>query len=72
MVVQQLEGNLIYPRIVGKSIGMPGIWVFVAVMIGGSLTGPFGMLLAVPIAATFYKILREDVNKKILVKKEEL
>lgn len=72
MVVQQLEGNLIYPRIVGKSIGMPGIWVFVAVMIGGALTGPFGMLLAVPIAATFYKILREDVNKKILVKKEEL
>ena len=51
---------------------MPGIWVFVAVMIGGALTGPFGMLLAVPIAATFYKILSDDVNKKILVKKEEL
>lgn len=60
-VLQQLEGNLIYPKVVGSSIGLPGIWVLAAVTIGGGVLGIGGMLLAVPLAATFYQILRDDV-----------
>lgn len=63
-VLQQLEGNLIYPRVVGSSIGLPGIWVLAAVTIGGGLLGIFGMLLAVPLTATLYQILRADVKKR--------
>ncbi len=63
-VLQQLEGNLIYPRVVGSSIGLPGIWVLAAVTIGGGVLGIFGMLLAVPLAAAFYQILRDDVTKR--------
>ena len=64
IILQQLEGNLIYPRVVGSSIGLPGIWVLVAVTVGGGLLGIFGMLLAVPLTATFYQILRMDVKKR--------
>lgn len=63
-VLQQLEGNLIYPKVVGSSIGLPGIWVLAAVTIGGGVLGVGGMLLAVPLAAAFYQILREDVAKR--------
>ena len=63
-VLQQLEGNLIYPKVVGSSIGLPGIWVLAAVTIGGGVLGIGGMLLAVPLAATFYKVLRDDVAKR--------
>ena len=63
VVLQQLEGNLIYPRVVGSSMGLPGIWVLAAVTIGGSLAGIMGMLLGVPLAATLYRIVRDDVNK---------
>ena len=63
-VLQQLEGNLIYPKVVGSSIGLPGIWVLAAVTIGGGVLGIGGMLLAVPLAATFYQILRSDVAKR--------
>ena len=59
-VLQQLEGNLIYPRVVGSSIGLPGIWVLAAVTIGGGVLGIGGMLLAVPLAASVYQILRND------------
>ncbi len=65
VIVQQLEGDLIYPRIVGDSIGLPGIWVFLAIIVAGSLFGPMGMLIAVPITASAYKILRNDVNSRI-------
>lgn len=65
LVMQQIEGNLIYPRIVGSSVGLPGIWVFGAVVIGGSLFGIIGMLLGVPLMGTIYKLLREDVHKRI-------
>ncbi|MGN0334773.1 MAG: AI-2E family transporter [Lachnospiraceae bacterium] len=61
VVLQQLEGNLIYPKVVGSSIGLPGIWVLAAVTLGGSLLGIFGMLLAVPLAAAAYRLLKEDV-----------
>lgn len=65
IIVQQLEGDLIYPKIVGDSIGLPAIWVFVAVMVGGSLFGPLGMIIAVPLFATAYKLLRNDVNSRV-------
>lgn len=63
VILQQLEGNLIYPRVVGSSLGLPAIWVLAAVTVGGGVMGIFGMLLGVPLAATLYKLLREDVNK---------
>lgn len=65
IVLQQTDGNLVYPKIVGSSIGLPGIWVLAAVTVGGGLMGVLGMLIAVPIAATLYKILRADVNGKL-------
>ncbi len=68
VVLQQLEGNLIYPRVVGSSIGLPGIWVLAAVTIGGGLGGIIGMLLAVPITATIYKLIKTDVAKKTALK----
>lgn len=63
VVLQQLEGNLIYPKVVGSSMGLPGIWVLAAVTVGGSLAGILGMLLGVPLAAALYRIVREDVRK---------
>ena len=64
VILQQLEGNLIYPRVVGSSIGLPGIWVLAAVTVGGGLWGIGGMLIAVPTAATIYKLIKKDVDKK--------
>lgn len=64
VVLQQLEGNLIYPKVVGSSIGLPGIWVLAAVTVGGGLMGISGMLLGVPAAATAYKLLARDVNER--------
>lgn len=61
-VLQQLKGNLIYPRVVGSSLGLPAIWVLTAVTLGG-LMGIAGMLLCVPLAAASYKLLKEDVNQ---------
>lgn len=66
VVLQQLEGNLIYPKVVGSSIGLPGIWVLAAVTVGGGMLGVLGMLLAVPLAATFYQLLRQDVRRRNL------
>ncbi len=64
IILQQIEGNLIYPKVVGKSIGLPGIWVLAAVTIGGGIMGVAGMLIGVPIAAALYKMLRDDINGK--------
>ncbi len=64
LVLQQLEGNLIYPRVVGSSVGLPAIWVLVAVSVGGSLFGVIGMLVFIPITSTLYTLLREDVNER--------
>ena len=63
--LQQLEGNLIYPKVVGSSVGLPALWVLAAVTVGGGINGIFGMLLGVPIAATLYKLLGMDVRKKV-------
>ena len=71
LVTQQIEGNFIYPRVVGNSVGLPGMWVLVAVSIGGSLFGVVGMLLAVPCASVIYKILRKDVNEKLWIKEKQ-
>lgn len=64
VVLQQLEGNLIYPKVVGSSIGLPGMWVLTAVTLGGGLLGVSGMLIGVPVAATLYKLLRDDVKMR--------
>lgn len=63
VVLQQLEGNLIYPRVVGSSLGLPAIWVLTAVTIGGGLMGIPGMLLCVPLASALYRLIKEDVNR---------
>ena len=65
IILQQLEGNLIYPKVVGKSVGLPGIWVLVAVTVGASINGVLGMLLSVPICSIIYSILATNVRIKI-------
>ena len=69
LILQQIEGNLIYPKVVGSSMGLPGIWVLAAITIGGGLAGVMGMLISVPIVATAYRLLKENLNtpKKIKV-----
>ena len=64
LVLQQLEGNLIYPKVVGGSLGLPAIWVLAAVTIGGALMGIMGMLIGVPIAASVYRLIRDDMRRK--------
>ena len=63
-VLQQLEGNLIYPRVVGTSLGLPGIWVLAAVTVGGGIGGIGGMLFSVPLAATIYKLIGINVHRR--------
>lgn len=65
LVLQQIEGNLIYPKVVGTSIGLPGMWVLVAVTVGGDLMGIAGMLIMIPISSVLYALLREFANKRI-------
>ncbi len=69
LVLQQLEGNIIYPKVVGDSIGLPALWVLAAVTVGGSLMGISGMLIGVPIAAAIYRLVREDLDKRDSVNK---
>ncbi len=64
VILQQLEGNFIYPRVVGSSIGLPSIWVLVAITIGGGVLGVGGMLLAVPLFAAGYRLIREDMERR--------
>ncbi len=64
VILQQLEGNLIYPKVVGSSLGLPGIWVLAAVTVGGGMLGVVGMLLGVPLAATAYTLIRNDMNRE--------
>lgn len=62
-ILQQIEGNLIYPHVVGGSVGLPSIWVLVAVTIGGSAMGVLGMLVFIPLCSVLYSLLKEDVNR---------
>lgn len=64
LILQQLEGNLIYPKVVGSSIGLPAIWVLAAVTVGGGVAGIGGMVLGVPLTGAFYRLFGEYVNKK--------
>ena len=64
VILQQLEGNIIYPKVVGTSLGLPGIWVLAAVIIGGGISGIGGMLAGVPLSACLYRLIREDVHRK--------
>lgn len=64
LILQQIEGNLIYPHVVGNSVGLPSIWVLTAVTIGGSLMGVLGILLFIPLVSTFYILLRDNVNAR--------
>ena len=65
LILQQLENNLIYPRVVGKSVGLPGIWVLAAVTVGGNISGVVGMLFSVPTCSVLYCLARKYVYKKI-------
>lgn len=64
VIIQQIEGNLIYPKVVGNSVSLPGMWVLLAITVGGALYGVFGMLVAVPTFATIYQLIRHDVYRR--------
>lgn len=65
LVLQQIEGNVIYPRVVGGSVGLPSIWVLVAVTLGASVAGVLGILFAIPVVSVVYTLLREYVRDSI-------
>jgi predicted PurR-regulated permease PerM len=67
VILQQLEGNIIYPRVVGTSVGLPGVWVFTSVILGGGLFGIPGILFGVPFVATIYQLLKTEKDQEILV-----
>ena len=66
LILQQIENNMIYPRVVGTSIGLSGMWVLVAVTVGGELMGIAGMFLMIPVASVIYTLLREVTNKRLI------
>ncbi len=65
LVLQQIEGNLIYPHVVGGSVGLPSIWVLVAVTLGGSMMGILGMLIFIPLVSVVYSLFRDEVNARL-------
>ena len=65
LCIQQIEGNLVYPKVVGNSVGLPSIWVLVAVTVGGSLWGIAGMLFAVPVCSILHALLRLGVHRRL-------
>ena len=65
LVLQQIKGNFIYPHVVGNSVGLPSIWVLVAVTVGGSVMGVLGMILFIPLFSVIYSIIREVVNERL-------
>lgn len=71
LVIQQLENNLIYPRVVGSSVGLPALWVFFAVTLGGALFGVVGMLFFIPVFSAVFVLLKEDVGRRIRLKEEK-
>ena len=70
-VLQQIEGNLIYPRVVGNSVGLPAIWVLAAVTVGGNLMGILGMLIFIPIVSVLYALLREWMYGRLEEKRQQ-
>lgn len=72
VILQQIEGNIIYPKVVGAKLKLPSIWIFIAIVIGGNIAGPIGMILSVPIIASLYIIIKETTHKRYsLMHKEE-
>lgn len=71
IVLQQIETNLIYPKVVGDSVGLPGIFVLVAITIGGSLGGVLGMIIGLPIASIIYTLLKNSTNRRLKEKNIE-
>lgn len=71
LLLQQIEGNLIYPHVVGNSVGLPSIWVLAAVTLGGSMMGILGMLVFIPLVSVCYALLKEEVNRRLERKKQE-
>ena len=69
LILQQVEGNLIYPHVVGNSVGLPSIWVLVAVTVGGNLMGVVGMLVFIPLTSVLYALLRQTVHKRLKERK---
>lgn len=69
LVLQQIEGNFIYPKVVGNSVGLPAMWVMLAIIIGGSALGILGMLISVPLASIIYCLLRNASEKRLKEKK---
>lgn len=68
-IIQQIENNFIYPKVVGKSVGLASIWTLMAVILGGSLMGVTGMIIGLPLASILYAILREETNEQLEKKK---
>ena len=65
LVIQQIEGNLIYPHVVGSSVGLPSIWVLAAVTLGGKLMGVVGMLFFIPLCSVLYALFRDFVRARL-------
>lgn len=69
IILQQFEGNVIYPKVVGASVGLTGFWILLAVVIGGAIGGVMGILIGVPLCSVIYYLLRDEVNKRLKKKK---
>lgn len=72
VIIQQIEGNVIYPKVVGKSVGLSPLWTLLAITVGGNLFGVLGMLIGLPLASVVYSLLKENVNKKLEKKEIEI
>ena len=71
LILQQVEGNVIYPKVVGSKLGLPGMWVLAAVTVGGSLAGVLGMLLGVPAFSVLYTLINEATDWKEIQLKDQ-
>lgn len=65
LVIQQIEGNVVYPKVVGRSVGLPGMWVLLAVALGGKLMGVAGMFIMIPVVSVVYTLLREITDRRL-------
>ena len=68
LVLQQIEGHLIYPKVVGESVGLPALWVMLGILVGGGLGGVLGMLLGVPLFTVVYKLFGQLIQKRLVQK----
>lgn len=71
LVLQQIDNKIIYPHVVGSAVGLPSIWIFAAIIVGGNISGVLGMFLGIPVAALVYTFLGENLRKKEQLKKQE-